>query len=96
MNQCVTGKNHNDVSIKDYTSKTRMNYLLLRNLDIPSTIKEKKEAVLKHRQLMKNELNALKKLSIQSLIHSVCKLVASVMIASDSRKSKLRMHCKNT
>ena len=43
---------------------------------------------------MNNKLNAFKKLLIQPLTCSICKLVARVITASNSRKSKLRMHCK--
>ena len=54
----------------------------------------KREVVLKYWQLMKNELNTFKKLSIQLLMYSICKLVANVMIASNLRKLKLRSHYK--
>ena len=70
------------------------NYLLSRNLDVPNAIKEKREAVLKHMQSMKNEMNEFNKLSIQPLICSIYKLVANIMTAVETRKSKLRAHYK--
>ena len=65
------------------------NQLLLHNLNIPNTIKDKREAVLKHMQLMKNEMNEFNKLSIQPLICSIYKLVVNIITAVDSRTSKL-------
>ena len=94
MDRHISEKNHNNVNIKNYNSKMCRNYLLLRNLDVPNTIKEKREAVLKHMQLMKNEMNEFNKLSIQPLICSIYKLVANIMTAVDTRKSKLRTHYK--
>ena len=42
---CIAKKNHTNVNTKDFNSKRCKNYLLLRNLEVPNTIAEKREAV---------------------------------------------------
>ena len=54
----------------------RKSYLLLCNLDALNAIQEKIEAVQKHILPIKNKMNKFKKFSIQSLICSICKLLA--------------------
>lgn len=94
MDRHIAEKNHDIISMKNYNPKMCRNYLLLRNLNLPNAIKEKRKEVLKHMQLMKNEINEFNKLSIQPLICSICKLVASIMMVVDTRKYKPRMHYK--
>ena len=85
VDRYIAEKNQDDINIKDYNSKRCKNYLLLRNLKVPNTIKEKREAVLKHMKSMKNEINECDKISIQPVVCSIYKLVANIMTAVDSR-----------
>jgi len=90
----IAKKNNNRTNVKNYTPTMCKNYLLLRNIDVPKTIKEKREAVMKHMQSMKNEFNDFNKTSLQPLVISIYKLVAHIMTAKDSAESKLRIHYK--
>ena len=94
MDILVAKKNNSKINVKNHNSKMCKNCLLLRNIDVPNAIKEKREAVLKHMQSMKSEFNDFNKTSLQPLVCSICKLVANIMTAKDSAESKLRMHCK--
>ena len=87
-------KNHTNVNIKDFNSKMCKNYLLLRNLEVPNKIADKREAVFKHKQSMKNDSIDHNKLSAQPLICGLYKLIANIMTAVDSKKSKLQIHYK--
>ena len=94
VDRYIAEKNQDDINIKDYNLKRYKNYLLLRNLKVLNTIKEKREAVLKHMKSMKNEINECDKISIQLVVCSIYKLVANIMTAVDLRQSKLRIHYK--
>ena len=94
MDTLIAAKNHNNVNAETYTSKMCKTYLLLRNLEVPDNIKEKREAVKQHMLSMKNNAIEFNNISIQPLICSFHKLVSNIMTASDSRKSKLRIHYK--
>ena len=82
-------KNHDNVNINNYNAKRCKNYLLMRNLKVPSTIKDKREAVVNHMQSIKDEIKDNYNISFQPVICSHYKLVANLMTSVDSKKSKL-------
>ena len=87
-------KNQDNININNCNAKRCKNYLLMRNLKVPSKIKDKREAVINHMQSIKDEIKDNCNMSFQPVIHSLCKLVANLMTAVDSKESKLSAHCK--
>ena len=55
MDMFIEAKSKEEININDYSSKTCKNYLLLCNLLVPLTIKQKREAVLKNKQSISND-----------------------------------------
>ena len=70
MGRHIAEKIHNNVNVETHASKMRKNYSLLRNLDVPNTTKEKREAVKNHMLPMKNKINEFNNILIQSLVCS--------------------------
>ena len=63
----------------------RNNHLNLRNIPVPMSMKDKREAVLKHMQTMTNERNECEEVSGQPLLLGMCELLANTMTAIDSK-----------
>ena len=55
MDMFIEAKSKEEINVNDYSSKMSKNYLLLCNLLVPSTINQKREAVLKHKQSISND-----------------------------------------
>ena len=68
--------------------------MLIRNIKVPSTLKDKREAVVNHMQSIKDEIKDNYNTSFQPVIYSLCKLVANLMTSVDSKESKLSAHYK--
>ena len=63
------------------------NYLNLRNILVPMSIKDKREAVLKYMQTMTNERNECEGVSGQPLLLGIHELLVNIMTAIDSKKN---------
>ena len=59
------------------------NYLNLRNIPVPMSTKDKREAVLKHMQTITSERNECEEVSGQPLLLGMHKLLANIMTVID-------------
>lgn len=80
--------------MKDCKARKCKNYLLLFNQFVFDLLKEKREAVLNHKQSMKNDSNNFCNFLAQPFLSSFCKLVANVMAVGNLKASNLSAHMK--
>ena len=76
------------------TAKMCKNYLLLQNQDVPSTLKDKRAAVKKHKDLLKEDAEKLKKVMVKPLLWSLHEMISNIMGSDGSNVMKLQMHIK--
>ena len=85
IDRLLQTKPTDEVNVKYFKSKICQNYLILRNIPEPMSMKDKREAVLKQIQTMTNDRNEDDEVSGQPLLLSRCKLIANIMIAIYSK-----------
>ena len=76
------------------TAKMCKNYLLLQNQDVPSTLKDKRAAVKKHKDLLKEDAEKLKEVMVKPLLWSLHKMISNIMGSDGSNVMKLQIHIK--
>ena len=86
--------NNPDISVTKYSSKMRVAYLKLYNIEVPAKIGEKQKAVAKHQQSMKCKSNKIKEIKIHPIIITSYKLAAQLMAPKEKNIEHVKIHCK--
>ena len=88
MDSLLSTKSLSENNAQDCDSKMCENYLLTHKMHVPNTLKQRKSVILEHKQSMINDSTACNA-SVQSLVCSLCKLIANGMTAVYSTTSEL-------
>ena len=85
MGSLMASKGKTKTSIKECNSKRHKHFLSLWNLPVLNALGDKREVDLKHKQSITNDINKYNKVPTQSSMQAMCKSLANIMIAVDSK-----------